>query len=141
MKKILVLLVLSSCCLAGCNVPGSSNPFVGTWIGHGEKTELNTPPGQTTVSTIDDIVVFGADMTFSLKQGYRQTVDGVLQLPTAYQLGTGTYSYDATYLTMTFDPTSDPGLNSSSPTYVFTDGDTCTIEPPGVFPIVFERVK
>jgi hypothetical protein len=46
-------------------------------------------------------------------------------------------------LTMTFDATSDAGLNGDTPSYTMSaDGMSCTIQPTTLaFPLVFERVK
>ncbi len=133
------LLVLLLC--AGCEVT-PTNPFVGTWFGHGELTEPDTPgAGQTTVTMLDDAITYLEDMTFALAQDFRMTVDGTLIMH-AYQKGTGTYAYDAGTLTMTFDASSDPGLNDDTPSYEFSaDGLTCTIQPTTLsFPLVFEKV-
>jgi hypothetical protein len=116
---------------------------LGTWIGHGEETQDDTPdPGDTTVLSIDDVVIFADDMSFEIQQGYRQVVNDAVSL-SLFQMGTGTYAYTETELTMTFDPTSDAGLNDDTPTYAFSDGnDTCTIQPTTLtFPIVHQRVR
>jgi hypothetical protein len=141
--KRLVIAVLTLLLAAGCSQLCDTNPFVGTWIGHGELTEADTPSaGHTTVTTLDDVITFGADMTFSLSQGFRQTVDESLTMD-AFQKGTGTYLYDAATLTMTFSATSDPGLNDDTPTYSFSkDGKTCTIQPTTLtFPLVFAKAQ
>ncbi len=143
MKKLLFL-ALVLVLLAGCQL-SSVNRFVGTWIGHGEQTQADTPSvGQTTVTTIDDLIVFNADMTFTLQQGYWVQVDTAAPA-SAFQKGTGTYSYtgvDAGGLVMSFDPTSDPGLNGATVTYSFSGGwNTVTIQPPPPsMAIVFEKV-
>ncbi len=143
MKKLLFLLVIALL-FAGCQM-SVVNRFVGTWIGHGEQTQADTPTaGQTTVTTIDDVIVFNADMTFTLQQGYWQQVDTGMPA-SAFQKGTGTYSFtgvDAGNLVMSFDPTSDPGLNGATVTYSFSGGwNTVTIQPsPSSMAIVFEKV-
>jgi hypothetical protein len=143
-NTVLAFLVLSLC--IGCDgATLNPNPFAGTWLGHGELTETDKPiAGQTTVTTIDDVITFNADMTFSLDQGYRQTVDGVLAM-SAYQKGAGTYAYagDTTgILTMTFGTPSDPSLSNDTPACTFSgDKKTCTIQPTNItFPLVFEKV-
>jgi hypothetical protein len=138
-KWMPILLVLLAC--LGCE-PVPTNPFVGTWFGHGEETQLDTPSdGQTTLITFDDVVTYQADMTFALAQDFRVTVDGTETMH-AFQKGTGTYGYEAGTLTMTFDDTSDPGLNDDAPSYEFSpDGLTCTIQPTTItFPLVFDKV-
>jgi hypothetical protein len=140
MKKIAIIL-LSLCLVAGCDLFPKSNPFVGTWIGHGELTQQNTPgAGQTQVTTIDDIIEFRTDMTFSIRQGFRQTVNGAITA-SLFQVGTGKYSYSDTTITMTFDATSDPGLNNDTPAYSFsTDRKTCTIQPTSLtFPLILDK--
>jgi hypothetical protein len=142
MKK-LVFLLCAVFFLAGCDALFHPNRFVGTWIGYGELVEEDTPdPGDTTLTSLDDVVTFNDDMTFELGQGFQQSENDVITL-SVYQKGTGTYAYTETELTMTFDPTSDPGLNSDTPSYAFSDDDdTCTIQPTTLaFPIVFERVE
>ncbi len=142
MKKA-ALLLSAVLLLAGCDALFHPNHFAGTWIGHGEMTQTATPgPDDTTVTTIDDLVIFNEDLTFELQQGFQQVLnDGVPS--SLFQMGTGTYAYTETDLTMTFDPASDPGLNSATSTYAFSNGDdTCTIQPPTLeFPIVFQRVR
>jgi hypothetical protein len=141
MKKP-VLLLSALLALAGCDALFHPNHFVGTWIGHGELVEADTPnPGDTTETTIDDVVIFSEDLTFEIQQGYQQVVNDVVSA-SLFQMGTGTYAYTETVLTMSFNPTSDPGLNSDTPAYAFSDGnDTCTIQPTTLaFPIVFQRV-
>lgn len=141
MKK-LVPLLSALLALAGCDALFHPNLFVGTWIGHGELTQADTPGiGDTTVTTIDDVVIFGVDMSFEIRQGYQQLINDAVDA-SMFQVGTGSYAYTEIELTMTFDPTSDPGLNDNTPAYTFSDGnDTCTIQPTTLaFPIVFQRV-
>lgn len=140
MKRVMIV-VLTLFVIAGCDWFGNPNPFVGTWIGHGELTEQDTPSaGQTQVISIDDVMEFREDMTFSIRQGFRMTVDAVVTM-SAFQVGTGSYSYDGTSMTMTFDATSDPGLSDDTPTYSFSeDGQTCTVQPTSLtFPLILER--
>jgi len=73
---------------------------------------------------------FRADMSFSLSQGFRRIVDGSLTMA-VFQKGTGTHSYNDAVPTMTFDATSDPGLNDDTPTYSFSkDGKRAGRHPP-----------
>jgi hypothetical protein len=141
MKKLAIVLS-ALLLLAGCDALFRPNPFVGTWIGYGELVEENTPAeGVTRVTSLDDVVTFLDDMTFVLGQGLQQSENGVITL-SMYQKGTGTYDYTETELAMTFDASSDPGLDDDTPSYVFSNGDdTCTIQPTTIsFPLVFERV-
>ncbi len=142
MKRVVILL-FAPLFLAGCQWFGNPNPFVGTWIGHGELTEQDTPTaGQTRVTTIDDVIEFTEGMTFTLHQGYRQTVDSVLAA-SAFQVGTGTYSYDESSLIMTFDATSDASLSDGTMPYELSqDRKTLTIEPATLtFSLTFERAE
>jgi hypothetical protein len=80
-------------------------------------------------------------MTFSMTQAFWVGVDGVVAM-NACQKGTGTYSFTEDTLTMTFDPTSDPGLNSDTPSYAFSElWQTVSIQPTTLdFPLVFTRL-